>query len=186
MTLLPLNDIQQGLDKLFLSLEPDLTGFRLLPSSTNHTEIACFEQQLNLTLPIDFKEIIQQFDFGNLTIGPVVFSACGDYLAELFEFNESLNWWGTTDSRPQNYLMVATADIYLILMDVTNGRIFAFDREAHWQSLRVIAGSFSIFIQAVGSVMLQRHPDKNNNSLAAKICTSIQGEDISFWEFLAG
>jgi hypothetical protein len=73
------------LDQQYLSLESMLVGFRLIERPAPAVAIEHAEKTLAVAFPEDFRELIARFDFGNLTIGPIVFGMCGDYLAEIHD-----------------------------------------------------------------------------------------------------
>lgn len=185
MTLLSLDDVRDGLDKEFLPLEPMLTGFRLIPKCLPDEDVDGCERRLGVSFPEAFRKLISAFDFGNLTIGPVSFSAAGDYLAELVDFNESVHWWGASDKRPQDFIMIANSDPFVFLLNVKSGQVYAFDRERDWSELFRVSIDFTGFLRGIGSVMLLHNSVTDTKILGENICMDAQGENKDFWSFLA-
>lgn len=107
MALLTLQEIKDGLDREFLPLEPMLLGLRMIEKETSLDTIEHCENHLAVKFPSSFRNLIAAFDFGQLTIGPVVFCSSGDYLAELITLNERVNWWGDGE-RPSNLILIGT------------------------------------------------------------------------------
>lgn len=184
MTLLTLKEISDGLDKEFLHLEPMLTGYRLITKSTPSDLIGGVESKLSVTLPSDFRDIISQFDFGNLTIGPIAFCASGDYPDELVELNTDVCWWGS-GSRPSNLLMIANSDPFVILLDVQSGFVLALDSDTGWESSTKVAEDFRKFLMGLGTVMLKRNETPDRSLLAKAVFADVGSENLEFWSALA-
>jgi hypothetical protein len=184
MALLTINEIQHGLDKEFLPLEPMLTGFRLVNGGMLETSLIESEKQLGVTLPLAFRDMIKTFNFGRLTIGPVVFCNAGDYLKELVELNTSINWWGE-GQRPINLLMVANSDPYAILLNVNTGHILAMDVERGWQHAMHIANGFDVYLRGVGTTMLRRNELGDKALLARDVLADAGGSNLAYWAHLA-
>lgn len=73
MTLLTIDGIEKGLDQEFLSLEPMLTGLRLIKRGVSEESLHHAENLFAVAFPDAFRKLIQTYDFGWLTIGPIVF-----------------------------------------------------------------------------------------------------------------
>ena len=75
MSLLTIQQIQRGLDAEYLPMEPALRGYRLVAGGVSASARIECERGLGTTFPTAFRDAIEAFDFGWLTIGPV--SCCG-------------------------------------------------------------------------------------------------------------
>lgn len=184
MSLLSVEEIQEELEKEFLPLEPMLSGFRLVCNKLQEKNIADTEVKLSMHFPIVFRKLISSFDFGNLTIGPVVFCAKGDYLNELIDLNENVYWWGS-GQKPSNLIMIANSDPFAILLDETEGKVLAMDSELGWQKPIVIAKDFYNFIRGVGTVMLRRNNTNDKSQLAQIVHEEVGSQSYEFWFGLA-
>lgn len=184
MKLLSFDEIQYGLDKEFLPLEPVLEGFRLKSPGLGVEELTKCEFLLRVVFPADFRMLISVYDFGNLTIGPIAFCASGDYSNELFEYNEKVSWWGD-GPRPVNLIMVANSDPYAIVLNVESGEVLAIDPDLGLEKASMIAESFESFVRGVGSVFLLRNAVDDKEILAKSIHDFVGSHDIDFWSVLA-
>jgi hypothetical protein len=184
MRLMSIEQVRQGLDTEFRPLEPTVTGLRLISRVTPPDALRQVQERLNVEFPEAFRRVISQFDLGDLAIGPVSFCGSGNYLAELVELNEQVRWWGL-GGRPAERLMVANSDPYAILLNVTNGRVIAFDREGDWLQGTDIAEDFELFVRGIGSVMLLRAQVLDKESLGREVASQVGAQDKEFWEFLA-
>jgi hypothetical protein len=184
MKLLSVYEIKAGLEQEFLSLEPMLVGFRLVETTMPESAIECAEKTISTPFPQDFRELIARFDFGNLTIGPVVFGTSGDYLCELTELNRTIRWWGNS-ARPANLLMVGNSDPFAIIMDTCSGFVYELDPECGVQGARKIADSFLRFFLGLGTVMVKRYQGENYSGLAMSVSEAVGGVYDGFWLNLA-
>jgi len=184
MPLLSVEDIRAGLDRQFLPLEPMLVGFRLIEKPTLADAIEHAESALATAFPDDFRDLIARFDFGHLTIGPIVFGTSGDYLAEIVELNEKTRWWGHGE-RPNNRLMIANSDPFAILLEAGSGFVYALDPDLGPQRSRKIADSFTSFLQGVGTIVLMRQQLEDRHGLATAVSTEVGSEHAGFWCQLA-
>jgi hypothetical protein len=182
--LLSIDEIRAGLEREFLPLEPMLTGFRLIESTPSEGTIASAEKAVATNFPKDFRELIARFDFGNLTIGPVVFGTSGDYLGEIIELNERAGWWGRAE-RPTDLLMIANSDPFAILLDCRSGSVYSSDVESGWQKARKIADNFSTFLVGLGTTVLKRFGTHDRYGLANAIAKRVGNDHPEFWLNLA-
>lgn len=141
MKLMSVEEIKAELDREFTPLEPTLTGFRLIEKNTPDSPIKSTEKLISTNFPNGFRELIAKFDFGNLTIGPIVFCSSGDYLAELVELNLNAMWWGG-GQQPENIIMIANSDPFAILLNTNSGSVYAFDSETGWKKSKKISADF--------------------------------------------
>ena len=184
MTLLSTEEIKHGLDKEFLPLEPMLAGLRLIDGGLTDEALDTFERSMNLSLPTAFRKVVKDYDFGRLTIGPVVFCNTGDYLGELTKLNTKVVWW-RTDSRPTNLLMVANSDPFPILLNLETGEVLAMDVERGWQASRTIARNFDLFVKGVGTTMLGRNQSAERAALGRSVASEVGSPEQPFWLQLA-
>jgi hypothetical protein len=183
--LLSIEEIKAELDREFIPLEPMLTGFRLIEKNTSESAIKAAEKKLiSTSFPYGFRELITKFDFGNLTIGPIVFCSTGDYLAELIELNSNVMWWGQ-GQRPENLIMIGNSDPFAILLNTQSGSVYALDSEIGWIKSKKISDDFFGFFSALGAVVLTRNQTLDRRKLAAEISEDVGGEDFEFWLRLA-
>jgi hypothetical protein len=98
-----LQKIQRDLDQTFLPLETrGITGMRLVDGGLPEGTIYHFEERLGTQpWPAEFKEFLNRYDFGRLTLGPVHFCGNGNYLSDLVRLN--------SDSSPPSELLDAYA-----------------------------------------------------------------------------
>lgn len=184
MKLLSVDDIRAGLDRQYSPLEPALVGFRLIERPAPAGAIKHAEQALAVAFPENFRELIARFDFGNLTIGPIVFGICGDYLAEIAGLNQKTGWWGRGE-RPDNLLMIANSDPFAILMDTRSGCVYALDPELGPQGTYKIADTFLSFFLGVGTTVLMRQQVEDRSGLATAVSVGVGSEHAPFWHELA-
>lgn len=182
--LLSVEEIKAELDREYALLEPMLTGFRLIEKNTPDSAIKSAEKLISTNFPDGFRELIAKFDFGNLTIGPVVFCSSRDYLAELVELNLNVMWWGG-GQRPENIIMIGNSDPFAILLNTDSGSIYAFDSETSWKKSKKISDDFFGFFSALGTVVLTRNQTLDRRKLAEEILEEIGAEDFEFWLRLA-
>lgn len=182
--LLSVEEIKAELDREFTPLEPMLTGFRLIEKNTPDSAIKSAEKLISTNFPNGFRELIAKFDFGNLTIGPVVFCSSGDYLAELVELNLNVMWWGG-GQRPENIIMIGNSDPFAILLNTSSGSVYALDSETGWKKSKKISDDFFGFFSALGTVVLTRNQTLDRRKLAEEILEEIGAEDFEFWLRLA-
>lgn len=184
MTLLTIDEIQVGLDREFLPLEPMLCGFRLVQKSVPNQLVEDVENKLLVSLPKEFRDLILAFDFGQLTIGPVAFCATGDYFSELFQLNTQVNWW-RGEQRPEGLLMVANSDPFAILLDLKTGAVLAMDAEIGYEKSVRIARNFRDFLLGIGTLMLMRNVSNDRQDLARTVSSDVGSVDLEFWLGLA-
>jgi hypothetical protein len=191
MQLLDIDTIKQRLDDRFLPLEPMLTGMRLSPLPQNRTECEDCATRHELEFPSDFAQLTSQFDFGNLTVGPIVFGNDSDYFAGLYDANEDsalqqCAWW-QGPKRPDGIIVVAQSDPFDIFLDTRQGSVMA-SGGAKDNSPRMvpIARSFEQFFRGIATVMLQRDPAGDNGALAISVAEAVGANpDSDFWQWLA-
>lgn len=181
--LLSIREIQAGLNREFQHLEPELSGYRLLEGNLQSRHLLDLERELSIKLPEDFRLLISEFDFGNLTIGPVSFGFSCDYTDMLLELNTTLRWWGPS-ARPESMIMVANSDPFAIMLDVGSGEVLAMDAELGYERATLIARDFASFFAGLGTTVLLRNQTENKKELAQRIANEIGSDDLEFWNFL--
>ncbi|WIH24475.1 hypothetical protein [Photobacterium damselae] len=184
MKLMNLDEIQKGLDEEFLPLEPILEGFRLKEPGLESDILDKLAVRISVLFPSDFRQIISKYDFGNFTIGAIVFCATGDYVEEIVECNESVTWWGK-GLKPANLIMIANSDPYAIILDVNSGEVLTIDPEFGASKAITVASSFDAFIRGIGSIFLLRNNSDNKEALAEFVKNAVGSHDKNFWSFLA-
>ncbi|OCG00769.1 SMI1/KNR4 family protein [Gilliamella sp. wkB112] len=181
--LLSIENIKDGLDKVFLPLEPMINGFRLIEKKTNIHDIKVIEKQLEVTFPDKFLFLISQYNFGSFTLGPIVFGSSGDYLKDLLVINHSV-WWGKGE-RPNNKIVIAISDPYTIMLDTEKESISAFSSEINWNDAKIISSDFILFFRGIGTIFLQRNNTDNTKIIANNVSKAVNSKDINFWLKLA-
>jgi hypothetical protein len=184
MKLLTLEEIKNGLDKEFIPLEPMLSGYRLIDGGLTEKQISQCETTLSISFPRNLREILSTYDFGNLTIGPIAFCATGDYPSELIEYNGNLEWWGE-GQRPNNLIMIANSDPFVILLDISRESVIAVDPELGLKNASVVADGIENFLRGVGTIILFRNESDNKGQLAQSVHDIVGGKDFKFWAYLA-
>ena len=185
MALLTVEEIRKGLDQEFIPLEPMITGLRLINGGVSEDVLGIFENENKISFPDDFRCLIKKIDFGNLTVGPVVFCNGGDYLKELFQLNVEMAWWGR-GGRPKDLFVIANSDPYVIILNIKTGNILAADFEIGWQCAKKIASNFDFYLRGVGTTMLRRNEVGNRCAFAKTIMKDVGGADLTYWSQLAG
>lgn len=189
--LFEIHEIQRRLDEQFLPLEPMLTGFRLVSTEVGQEAVKSLSEQLNVVLPEHFKSILQQFDLGEFTIGPIAFCNMGNFFAWIVENNRDdvpneSRWWGSA-KRPSDLLLIANSDPYAVLMNNTTGGISVFKHGDSWRDTQIIvADNFALFLRGLGTVFIQRNDKGNNSALANDVSNEAGGgSENVFWQWLA-
>jgi len=184
MKLLSLEELRDGFDKEFLPLEPMLTGYRLKKGGLEENVLLQCEATLSISFPSDFRRLISEYDFGNLTIGPIAFCASGDYQGELLDFNECTRWWGSGE-RPANLIMIANSDPFAILLDVDTGEVLSMDAELGLHKSTVVSKTFENFLGGIGTTILLRNNVDEKEILAKSVHDAISSQSLGFWISLA-
>ncbi|MGR0306645.1 hypothetical protein [Acinetobacter beijerinckii] len=185
MVLLSLEQIRERLDVEFEPLEPILTGFRMLQASISSLEISTYETKFNVIFPLSFKNIISKYNFGDFTIGPIVFGCSVNYLDELIELDKLFNQNLDNKRDIKEFIVVAVSDPYLYLLDLRSSNIFALDSDLSLENRFFIALNFEKFIQGIGTLMLLRDTSNSENELAIQICKELGSECVDFWKTLS-
>lgn len=180
MTLKTVQEIQQDLDDTFLPLEArGITGMRLVDGGVPEGTIDHFEERLGTPpWPADFKEFLNRFDFGRLTLGPVHFCGNGHYLDDLVRRNGHVG-------RPSELMVIAGSDPYLILLNLRDGSVLALDNELAWEAARPVARTFELFMRGLATMAEARARRAAPPSLAKTIAADVGVPDSPYWLTLA-
>ncbi|WP_152980572.1 SMI1/KNR4 family protein [Stenotrophomonas ginsengisoli] len=173
--LLKISEIEEKLNYRFSPLEPMITGMRLLPGGLSGLEISELQDFAKPTLPGDFKLLLERYDFGNLTIGPVYFSISGHYVRDVIRMTDAL-------CLPRGLLFIAGSDPDDFALNLISGEILLLDREI-LKIGPVIAKSFEKFLRGLGTAMLRRG-EGDNHMLATSIAREVASQDEGFWRRL--
>lgn len=184
MTLFSLQHIKRALNEKFAPLEPMLTGLRLIDGGLDDAAVAKLESMLGTKFPEAYREAIQAYNFGLLTIGPVAFCNTGDYSSELAELNTSAHWWGR-GARPSELLMIANSDPFAILLDVETGAVLAMDPSQGPAAARRVAADFEAYLRGIGTVMLSREAMVDKTALGKEVASLAKSVDSDYWIQLA-
>lgn len=127
------------------------------PSNLTGEKIDQLQQILGVKFPEPFRRLMCTYNFGELSIGGVGFGVRGDYGEFLKTYNEAggipYPWWGD-GSRPQEKLMVASTDAYVVVLQTTVGNVEAHLHHESWRASRTIASDFELFVRAAGTLAL--------------------------------
>lgn len=178
--LLTIDQIREGLDAEFLPMEPELTGFRLVPLERPSSRLDQWATRQGLAPPKPFLDIASKYDLGNLTIGPITFGTGGDYVDDLMDYND-----GDLSKGGGAHITVGTSDPYAILMDPSSGAMFIRDAETGAIDDAQIASDFESFLRGVGTVFLLRNTAPNKSALGDEVAASMGSLDAKFWRWLA-
>jgi hypothetical protein len=156
INLLDLDTIQKRLNQEFSQCRFDIPGLRMTPSYLDDRRVSECEQDLGVKLPDRFRNLILKYSFCDLSLGGIFFGAGTDYVEILTRNNRDLEfpWWGTTETRPKDHLMIASTDGFIVLLDTRDETILAYQRGQHWMERRVIASDFDLFVRAAGTLFL--------------------------------
>ena len=186
--LLTLREIQDGLDKEFIPLEPLLEGFRLIDTPEPHFDAARCEAKLQVHLPTSFKSVVGSYDFGRITIGPVAFCNSGDYCREIIRDNrpdEFSQWWGPGD-RPNGKVLVGSTESYAIILNTLDGTMSVIPNGEPVTRYLTAAQDFEMLVRGVGSVFLLRLQTDDRAAIPVAIAKAVGGEEgLAFWSYLA-
>ncbi len=176
MTLKTMQEIQRGLDSTFLPLEArGLTGMRLIDGGLPEGTIDHFEERLcTPPWPADFREFLNRYDFGRLTLGPVAFCGNGHYLNDLVTLNGRRG-------RPSELLVIASSDPHLILLNLKDGSVLALDNELGWEAAMPVARTFELFMRGLGTMAEARVRRAAPPSLAKTIAAGVGVPDSPYW-----
>jgi hypothetical protein len=192
-SLLTLRELQIQLNLLTKNPQICSHGFQFGQSSLQPQQIEEVESLLNLNLPNSFKEVILQFEFGNLIVDQMFFAADGDYCSFLINKNRKAPglewlspWWGN-EARPKEILMIAGTDNYVILLNVNSENILAYPRSKFWFDNELIASNFDLLVRAAITVTMEKEIT-NPETYAAEICSQVGcASGCKFWrEFVKG
>ncbi|RLC75219.1 MAG: hypothetical protein DRJ03_22665 [Chloroflexi bacterium] len=185
MDLLSLGEIQRLLLKQYEAFNREIAELNMKNSSLSDDDLVA---ALNIQLPESFKELILLYDFGELNIGGVFFGQKGDYVEFLKSSNEpgvDPAWWGQ-GSRPQDRLMIAGTDGYVILLNIADGSIAAYLRTEDYTANKRIADDFERLVRGAGTIYFARKTSEDKRALGEEIARKC-GTDVrvKFWEELA-
>ncbi|MBN2259763.1 MAG: SMI1/KNR4 family protein [Clostridiales bacterium] len=184
--LLKIDEIKAKLDEKFLPLEPVITGLRMVDSSMNEDILNDLERSLGTSFPFPFRKLLLQYDFGRLTIGPVVFGTTGDYDKILNKYNlsEETKWW-RGGSHSKEVIMIANSDPYAICLNCTSGEVLAFLHEKDLKNSVSISSCFDKFISGIGTVFFKRLEIEDRTKLVSEVVLETESKDLMFWSYLA-
>jgi hypothetical protein len=190
-TLLQFEKIIEKLDMLFLDvpieLREDLSEITLKQPGLSFDKITHLKNIFKTNIPESFLKIIQQYDFGDLTLGDVGFGSEENYTEFLIKWNTRINsygyyWWGTGE-RPFNYLSIANSDGFMILLDTETEKILAYDRTESYQESKTIAANFSLFVRAAATIYINSRTIRNKDLLIdIPALIGSDKEGLDFWE----
>lgn len=185
MPLLSLEEIQQELDRKFLPLPEFMWNGRLRSGGVSDSALAECEKALGRKLPSAFCTLIQAYDFGDLTLGPVMFSFNGDYLQRLIDLNVGKYSWGCIGC-PANLITVALSDPYSILLDTVHGTVHAHDPDLEWDQITHIASGFDTYFRGLAMAMVRLGKVEDSEAFAQQLLADVGGTDMRYWRTMAG
>ncbi|WP_431256723.1 SMI1/KNR4 family protein [Roseateles chitinivorans] len=184
MQLLSIDQIREKLDLAFLPLEPALSGLRLIEGGASSQALDTVETTLGMLLPSDFRQLVQTYDFGRLTVGPVAFGYSGSYPSELLDLNRP-GPASTAGLKQAGLLLIAHSDPYRILLRSADGAVLASDVELPWPTAERVASSFLVFLRGVGTVLSNRVDCNDRVALAQNVAALVAAESFEYWRQLA-
>src|SRR5437870_2774840 len=94
--LMRIDEIKTALDRMYVPPELQHPRLRLTPPGIASDALSGLEASLRARFPDSYRRLIATYDFGDLTVGRVVFGWTGDYGAYLQEQNlhPEYPWWG--------------------------------------------------------------------------------------------
>lgn len=188
--LLELDIIQSKLKQQAATAPPeiDISDTLLLASTLGDEAISILEKQLQLKLPISFRQFLQTYDLGRFSIGTVSFGTNGDYLRFLVEQNLddiAIKWWGTDTKRPTQYLLIGGSDGHILLLNIVTGQVYGYLRTNWWHTASIIARNLECFIRAAATIYFQRRLVSDKEKFAQAIVEVVDGiDEVQFWRDL--
>lgn len=188
LMLYTIDEIKEKLDDFFIPLGDDFEGMRIISKKTSDTVIKNAESILNVSFPTDFKKIITEYNFGNLAINNIEFGHNEEYIQRLIDINTATNgwdkWWNT-EIRPENFIVIATSDPYTILLDCSDGKIYAILSDDNDITTSLASINFELFIRSLGTLYLDFLEYKKIQSTSKhEIINETKSINISFWEYM--
>lgn len=180
----------EALDNEFGSLEPALTGLRLIRPGISQADLAKLESMLCAILPAAFASAVCEFNLGSLTIGPTVFGHESDYTSVLQTANidSAVPWWGE-GARPTPLVMFANSDPFVLAIDCEGGRVLALRHGEGLDRAVKVAADFNLFLRGIGTVFVVRRAEPGQGALqVGPWVGSLVGsspEGIAYWSQLA-
>jgi hypothetical protein len=178
--LFDLSDISQKFFLLFEKipneLQQELSDVNLKKTNLNYQSLERLKCELKIiSIPEEFKQLILEYDFGDLTLGSISFGYKENYIDFLIKHNTFFKkdeitkvnfpiWWKKGE-RPSNYLAIADSDGYIILLDTETGQILAFSRIESYQDAQLICSNFKLFFQAAATIYIRLRTDENKELL---------------------
>jgi hypothetical protein len=185
--LISIADFQSFLDQRF----PEDVGLKreeicIVSPGLQDSEIEKFEIQYGLKFPKNFCEMIQKYEFRELSLSYVNFGNSESYLLELskinFQFVPQEDSYRRHDPQmPKNMLYICSSSFYVILLDCQTDEIFSIERGYKWEKAEKIAKDFEHLIRGVGMYVVGKLNNENLEDLRRAIGADSRS---SFWRDL--
>jgi hypothetical protein len=130
--MLTLSDVQRQLLAQYEALNGEIPELNMKDATVDASAVTDLESLLGVPLPLQFRDVVQRYDLGELNTGGMFFGQKGDYLAEVKSWNSDNPfpaWWGEQIKRPGKFLRIAGTDGYIILLDCIDGTVHSFLRK---------------------------------------------------------
>lgn len=135
----------------------------------------------------DFQIVgLNVWNLGELVLAGFRF-AVGESFAHALERMNSLStaaWWADTnsDNRPENLVMIAQSDPYILLLDLNDGGVFAFATYEGSYSAEFVARNVLELLRGLGTVELLSSRFSANTDMLTEFTQSLgDGTSQNFW-----
>jgi len=190
-SLLALGAIQARMNEMYVMTGGDVPELAMRVPGMSPDEFNALSHELNYDFDDDFRETVTAYEIGGVSLGGIWFGQGGEYLRCLKRMNIRSGhdevWWADDLDRPLSYLMIASTDSYIVLLDSENGFVFSFERGRCWHTMDKVADSFSLLIRGAGSLFLRRKLAVNKKALGRNVAKQVGGNMVfdQFWVGLA-
>ncbi|UED78794.1 SMI1/KNR4 family protein [Lysinibacillus sp. CD3-6] len=179
-TLLNIEEIRIILDRDFIPLESFVTGLRLKKQVEMETNVEQIERRLKVKLPVDFVNLILNYDFGDFSILGVHFGSNTNYIDKLISYHEHLSNEEIKNFSNQ-FITIAMGDYFTFIMDVNCGSIYVYGSETSFNKKIKVAETFTKLIQTLGTAYF--HSSQNTQTEFLDIVIKKFDEEcINFWK----
>lgn len=192
MSILDLAEIQQRLSKKYHEhVEEFPQHFKgLIPLGAPDTQEASVAAVVATTfekpLPQSFSEILKIWDLGNLSLAGFRFAIEERYADAVIRMNSKSHaeWWaGQKDNtRPDELIMVAQSDPYVLLLHLKSGEILALNANTNLQEPELVAHDVHALFRALGTAELESPNALDPRTFSAALAQAL-GDEVSliFW-----
>lgn len=192
MNILQLEDIEQRLrEKYHQQVQNFPQHFKGLipaaaPASQADDVAAAVAKISGNAIPLQFRNILGKWDLGNLVLAGFRFSIDTRYAEALTHMNSGngAEWWADLeqDARPNNLVMIAQSDPYILLLNLENDQVMAFSAATGSANSRKVASDSYVLLRALGTAELLSHSAPDIKDFARTLASASGGESFEqFW-----